>query len=177
MPLGLADAATGVAICAPASVQRSRDAAMPVLVPRKASSAELPNQAPSRPKRASGVGTGEKVLVSCFIMAMTARICFISGWTRLIFRAVRRGVNTRRIAGADDESIVDAVAAGRGRHYRRSGLLVGRFLWRADTRHEIHAVGRVFVPLQLVRRLLAGRRGGAADRQIALRAGGAVDRP
>src|SRR3954452_10383706 len=51
---------------------------MPGLVPRKASSAELPNQAPSRPKRDSGVGTGEKVLVSCFIMAMTARICFIS---------------------------------------------------------------------------------------------------
>src|SRR3954471_9670688 len=143
MPLGLADAATGVAICAPASVQRSRNAAMPVLVLRKASAAELPNQAPSRPKRESGVGTGEKVLVSCFIMAMTARMCFISRWARAHLPgrpAPRQHAEPRsgRRKGADDESIVDAAAGGRRRGHRRSHLLVGGFLRRPGARHEIH---------------------------------------
>src|SRR3954454_24329410 len=116
---------------------------MPVLVPRKASSAELPNQAPSRPKRDSGVGTGEKVLVSCFIMAMTARMCFISrlGAAHLPSRPKLR--QHAAMPGAVDESLVDAAAADRRRHHRRSRLLVGGFLRRPGARHQIHAVGRV----------------------------------
>src|SRR5688572_10438138 len=44
-------------------------------VPRNSASASSPPSGPARPwpKRASGVGTGEKVLVSCFICARTRR--------------------------------------------------------------------------------------------------------
>ncbi len=46
-----------------------------VPVPLKASRTAAPSSgcAAPRAKRASGVGTGEKVLVSCFICAMTRR--------------------------------------------------------------------------------------------------------
>src|SRR6185503_6228053 len=75
-PLGAALPATGSTISAPARPARSRNAPIAVPVPWNASRISAPSygRLPLAENRASGVGTGENVLVSCFIWAMTIRM-------------------------------------------------------------------------------------------------------
>ena len=73
-PLGAALPATGSTISAPARLARSMNAPIAEPVLRKASRISDPSSGVffPRAKRASGVGTGEKVFVSCFIWAITS---------------------------------------------------------------------------------------------------------
>ena len=71
-PLGLAQAATGVTTSAPSPRARSRKAAIGTRVPSIASAAPGPIDGPPFPNASQGVGTGENVLVSCCICAMTS---------------------------------------------------------------------------------------------------------
>ena len=87
-PLGLAQAATGVTICAPAASARSMKAAIGSRVPFIASYAALPRNGPPLPNASHGVGTGENVFVSCCIWAMTI---FMSSPTTSSHRQGREG--------------------------------------------------------------------------------------
>ena len=78
-PLGGAPPAIGIRISAPASRATWISPPSVVLVPSKrASAAWVPSAGPARPvpiaNASSGVGIGEKVLVSCIISASTKRI-------------------------------------------------------------------------------------------------------
>ena len=68
----------GATISAPASRARSMNPAMIVLVPAvaaiAASAYDGPSSVPKDRNLPSGVGTGENVFVSCFIIAITTRI-------------------------------------------------------------------------------------------------------
>ena len=74
-PLGAALPATGDTISIPCSSATSRKAPNPVPVPLKCRYTSGPTATPNppRPNRSRGVGTGENVLVSCSIMAITTR--------------------------------------------------------------------------------------------------------
>ena len=75
--LGTALATSGTSTCHDRSRARSRNAAIALFVPTTCAIPSSPRSGPPcspRPKFASGVGSGENVFVSCFIIAMTARI-------------------------------------------------------------------------------------------------------
>src|SRR5258706_9512166 len=82
------------------------NAPIAVPVPLKASCTARPSSGAGVPcaKRASGVGTGEKVLVSCFICAITS---FMAHGRRF------RGTTSSRLAGAEKIGLaeLDAVVA------------------------------------------------------------------
>ena len=66
----------GVTISQPSRSQISINAAIADPVPRNASNASLPRGGSGNPRanRSIGVGTGENVFVSCFIIAITTRM-------------------------------------------------------------------------------------------------------
>ena len=70
-PDGWADAAIGTVNSAPALRATSMKPPSEVLVPSDSLMAAGPASAPAREKDSMGVGSGEKVLVSCIIIATT----------------------------------------------------------------------------------------------------------
>ena len=70
-PEGLAEAAIGTVNSAPALRAISMNPPREVLVPSDAAMALGPDRSPVLAKDSMGVGSGEKVLVSCIIIATT----------------------------------------------------------------------------------------------------------